>query len=64
VERAVSVAVSSPLLMNRATAALARHRDIADLLVGVCGDFVPPRELLRWRFLLPLLAGGQVRVAA
>ena len=58
VERAVAVAVARPALMNRATRALARRTDLADLLVGVIGDFVPPRELLRARFLVPLLAGS------
>jgi flavin-dependent dehydrogenase len=55
VERAVGTAVAVPALLNRAAAVLARRRDIADLLVGVTGDFVPPREVLRARFLLPLL---------
>jgi flavin-dependent dehydrogenase len=58
VERFVSIAVARPALMNRLTAALARRKDLADLLVGVCGDFVPPRELFRAGFLLPLLLGG------
>jgi menaquinone-9 beta-reductase len=64
VERLVSAAVASPLVMNHVTAALGRRRDLADLLVGVCGDFVPPRELLRWRFVLPLLAGARTPAVA
>lgn len=55
VERLVGAAVSSPWLMNRAARALARRRDLADLLVGVCGDFVPASEVLHPRFILPLL---------
>jgi menaquinone-9 beta-reductase len=54
-ERLVALAVAQPVLMNRAAACLARRKDLADLLVGVVGDFVPARELLRARFLLPLL---------
>lgn len=64
VERLVSVAVAQPALMNRFTATLARRKDLADILVGVCGDFIPPRELLRAAFLLPLLLGGRAPVAA
>lgn len=63
VERLVSIAISQPILMNRFTATLARRKDLADLLVGVCGDFVPPRELLRANFLLPLLLGGRTAPA-
>ncbi|HEX6251605.1 MAG TPA: NAD(P)/FAD-dependent oxidoreductase [Gemmatimonadaceae bacterium] len=63
VERLVSIAISQPILMNRFTATLARRKDLADLLVGVCGDFVPPRELLRPGFLLPLLLGGRTAPA-
>ncbi|CAN5172472.1 geranylgeranyl reductase family protein [soil metagenome] len=64
VERLVSIAVARPALMNRLTATLARRKDLADLLVGVCGDFIPPRELLRPAFLLPLLLGGRAPAAA
>jgi flavin-dependent dehydrogenase len=55
VERFVALAVARPGLMNRAAACLSRRKDLADLLVGVVGDFVPPRELMRARFLVPLL---------
>ena len=55
VERVVGLAVGAPALMNYAARALARRRDLADLLVGVTGDFVPAAEVLRARFLLPLL---------
>lgn len=63
VEKLVSIAVSQPALMNRLTATLACRKDLADLLVGVCGDFVPPRELLRANFLLPLVFGGRAAAA-
>ena len=55
VERAVGTVVAFPALFNRAAAVLARRRDMADVLVGVTGDFVPPREVLRPGFLFPLL---------
>ncbi|MBI2797035.1 MAG: NAD(P)/FAD-dependent oxidoreductase [Gemmatimonadetes bacterium] len=55
VERLVAAAVSFPPLMNRAAHVLGRRKDLADLLVGVAGDFVPPGELLRPRFLLRFL---------
>jgi menaquinone-9 beta-reductase len=55
VERLVGSAVAFPLLMNRAARVLSRRRDMADLLVGVTGDFVPAREVLSPRYLLTLL---------
>jgi flavin-dependent dehydrogenase len=58
VERIIGAAVASSFLMNRAARALATHRDLADLLVGVTGDFVPAREVLRPRFVLRLLSAA------
>ncbi len=55
VERIVGTAIAFPALLNRAADVLARRPDMADLLVGVTGDFVPPREVLRPAFLLQLL---------
>jgi len=55
VERVVGTAVAFPALLNRAARVLSRRRDMADLLVGVTGDFVPAREVLRPGFLLRLL---------
>ena len=55
VEKLVGAAVSSPLLINRAATVLSRRRDMADLLVGVVGDFVPAREVLKPGYLLRLL---------
>jgi hypothetical protein len=43
------------VILNHVARTLARRRDMADLLVGVAGDFVPPREVLRPGFLLGLL---------
>ena len=55
VEKLVGAAVSSPLLINRAANVLSHRRDMADLLVGVVGDFVPAREVLKPGYLLRLL---------
>ena len=55
VERLVALAVSTPALMNHAARSLARRKEMADLLVGVAGDFVPPHEVLSIRYLYRLL---------
>ena len=55
VERLIGTAVGVPALMNRVAGTLARRREMADLLVGVAGDFVPARLVLRPRFLMRLL---------
>lgn len=55
VERLVGAAVGSPMLMNRAIDVLASRREMADLFVGVAGDFVPAREVLRPGYLFSLL---------
>jgi len=55
VEKLVGTAVAFPALINRAARVLSRRRDMADLLVGVVGDFVPAREVLRPGYLLSLL---------
>lgn len=55
VEKLVGAAVGVPPLINRAANVLSRRRDMADLLVGVVGDFVPAREVLRPGYLLRLL---------
>ncbi len=55
VERLVGATVAIPALINRAANVLSRRRDMADLLVGVVGDFVPAREVLRASYLLRLL---------
>jgi menaquinone-9 beta-reductase len=52
VERTIGAAVGSPMLMNHAARVLGARRDLADLLVGVTGDFVPAGAVLRPGFLL------------
>jgi flavin-dependent dehydrogenase len=58
VERLISLAVAVPSLMNHAASRLSKRKDLADLLVGVAGDFIPAREVLSpvylARLLLPL----------
>jgi flavin-dependent dehydrogenase len=58
VERAIATAIASPSLINLAAKALARRTELADLLVGVTGDFVPAREVLKPGFVLRLLAAA------
>ena len=47
VERVIGAVVASPPLIARAARRLARRKDLADLLIGVTGDFVPAREVVR-----------------
>jgi geranylgeranyl reductase family protein len=61
VERLVGTAVSVPPLIERAVDALSRRKDLADLFVGVTGDFVPAREVLRPTFVLALLIPSLAR---
>lgn len=58
VERAIATAIASPPLINLAARALARRSELADLLVGVTGDFVPARTVLTPQFALRLLAAA------
>jgi flavin-dependent dehydrogenase len=51
VERAIALSVARPALINRAARVLSRRADMADLLVGVAGDFVPPAQVLNPRYL-------------
>jgi flavin-dependent dehydrogenase len=55
VERLVSLAVSFPALMNHTASRLSKRKDLADLLVGVAGDFIPAREVLSLRYVSQLL---------
>ena len=55
VERLVGSVIAAPWAFNRIALALQKHRDMADLLVGVAGDFVPAREVLRPRYMMNLV---------
>jgi geranylgeranyl reductase family protein len=52
-ERLIGWAVAAPRVLDHVAARLARRPDMADLLVGAAGDFVPARRILRpgfaWR---------------
>lgn len=52
VERVIAAIVANPWLINRAAQTLSRRRDMADLLIGVTGDFVPAREIVNARYVL------------
>ena len=58
VERLVGLAVAYPWIFDRAAHVLAKRQEMADLLIGVTGDFVPPREVLHPRFLFDLFGGA------
>lgn len=51
VERAIGAVVGSVPLINRAARALSVRKDLADLLIGVTGDFVPAKEIVRLSYL-------------
>jgi flavin-dependent dehydrogenase len=53
-ERIVGMAIAYPYFMNNAARVLSRRKDMADLIVGVAGDFIPPRLVLRPGFLYSL----------
>jgi flavin-dependent dehydrogenase len=55
-ERAIAFAIDRPALFDRIADRLARRPGMADLLVGVTGDFVPPRAVLRPSFAVRLVA--------
>lgn len=55
VERLIGTAVGAPALMNYAARVMGRDKGLADLLVGVTGDFVPASALLAPRTLLRFL---------
>jgi flavin-dependent dehydrogenase len=61
VERLIGSAVGWSPLINRAARVLSRRKDMADLLVGVAGDFVPAREVLRPGYLLRFLFASAPR---
>jgi flavin-dependent dehydrogenase len=54
VERLISSAVGFAPAINYFARTLEARKDMADLLVGVTGDFVPAREVLRPGYLLNL----------
>lgn len=57
-ERLVALAVAYPSLMTLVARRFARRRDLADLLVGVTGDFIPASRVLNFRYALALLGAS------
>ena len=53
-ERIVGMAIAYPYFMNNAARVLSKRKDMADLIVGVAGDFIPPKVVLNPRFLFDL----------
>jgi flavin-dependent dehydrogenase len=51
VERAIGAVVGAAPLINRAARSLSARKDLADLLIGVTGNFVPAREVIRLGYL-------------
>jgi flavin-dependent dehydrogenase len=54
IERLIGAAVGFAPAINHIARTLAARKDMADLLIGVTGNFVPPGQVLRPRFLLDL----------
>lgn len=55
IEAIIQSAVQVPPLMDQIAAAMLRHKGMADTVVAVTGDFLPPSAILRPSFLLRLL---------
>lgn len=60
-ERIVGMAIAHPYFLNNAAKVLSRRKDMADLLVGVAGDFIPPSVVLSPRFLFNLFISPAFR---
>lgn len=58
VEWLIAAAVARPRLLERAARGFAARPDLAHLLVGVTGDFVPAREVLRAGYVAQLIAAA------
>jgi geranylgeranyl reductase family protein len=60
-ERIVGMAIAYPYFVNNAAKVLSRNKDMADLLVGVAGDFIPVRLVLNPRFLFNLFISSALK---
>lgn len=60
-ERIVGMAIAYPYFLNNAAKALSRRKEMADLLVGVAGDFIPAKVVLNPRFLFNLFISPAFR---
>jgi len=60
-ERIIGAAIAFPPLINHAARALSSRKEMADLLIGVAGDFVPAEAVLTPRFLFDLFLSPAIR---
>jgi geranylgeranyl reductase family protein len=60
-ERIVGMAIAYPWFLNNAAKVLSRRKDLADLLCGVAGDFIPARLVLSPRFLFTIFISPAFR---
>jgi geranylgeranyl reductase family protein len=60
-ERIVGMAIAYPYFLNNAAKVLSKRKDLADLLVGVAGDFIPAKLVLSPRFLFTLFISPAFR---
>ncbi len=60
-ERIVGMAIAYPYFLNNAARVLSQRKDMADLLVGVAGDFIPASVVLSPRFLFNLFISPAFR---
>lgn len=57
VERVIGAVVGWPPLINRAARSLSARKDLADLLIGVTGNFVPASQVVRWSYVWKVFVG-------
>jgi flavin-dependent dehydrogenase len=60
-ERIVGMSIAYPYFLNNAAKFLSRRKDMADLLVGVAGDFIPASLVLTPRFMFNLFISQAFR---
>jgi menaquinone-9 beta-reductase len=58
VERFIGAVVGAVPLINRAARGLSARKDLADILIGVTGNFIPPREVIRVGYLWGVFGWG------
>jgi len=61
IERLLGLSLVSTGAMNRIARVLAANKDMADLFVGVAGDFIPASAVLNPRYFLKLAFGRGAR---
>jgi len=63
VERVIGAVIAASPLINRAARGLSSRKDLADLLIGVTGNFVPPRAVISLGYLWGVFGWGAGRSA-